>query len=105
MRLQVLAVVFVGQAILGPTNAGAQSTFGSIVGTVQDKSNSVIPAATVRLTNLDENTIRETVSNSHGTYEFLNVAPARYSLVGEHAGFFASSNSGVSLGCPSGKTG
>ena len=41
MRLQFLAVVFVGQAILGPTNAGAQSTFGSIVGTVQDKSNSV----------------------------------------------------------------
>ena len=87
MRLQVLVVVFMCQAILGPTNAGAQSTFGSIVGTVQDKSNSVIRAASVRLTNLDENTSRETLSNSQGTYEFLNVAPGRYSLVGEHGGF------------------
>jgi hypothetical protein len=63
--------------------AAPQSTFGSIVGTVQDKSNSVIPAASVcpTNTNLDENTNCETASNAQGAYEFLNVAPGRYSLV------------------------
>ena len=87
MRLRVLAALFVCLAILGSTDIAAQSTFGSIVGTVQDKSGSVIPAASMRLTNLDENTSRETVSNSQGTYEFLNVPPGRYSIVGERAGF------------------
>ena len=71
MKLRTCVVSLM--AIVGSSNLPAQSTFGSIVGTVQDKSGSVIPGAKLTLTNLDENTTRETESNPQGSYEFLNV--------------------------------
>ena len=85
MKLRIFVVSLM--AIVGSSNLVAQSTFGSIVGTVQDKSGSVIPGAKLTLTNLDENTTRETESNPQGSYEFLNVLAGRYSVVAEHSGF------------------
>jgi len=41
----------------------SQSTFGSIVGTVLDSSGAVIPGASIRLTNVDENTSRAVESD------------------------------------------
>jgi Carboxypeptidase regulatory-like domain/TonB dependent receptor len=67
--------------------ASAQSTFGSIVGTVQDSSGAVIAASEVGLTNVDENTNRKTVSNDAGLYQFLNLKPGRYSLSAQKPGF------------------
>jgi hypothetical protein len=55
----------------------AQSTFGTVLGTVlgtvKDISGSAVPNAVVKLINLNENTIREVVSNSDGDYEAVNV--------------------------------
>jgi hypothetical protein len=68
-----------------PTSA--QSTFGSIVGTVQDASGAVIAASEVKLTNIDENTTRQAVSNENGLYQFLNLKPGRYSLAAQKSGF------------------
>jgi len=67
--------------------ASAQSTFGSIVGTVQDASGAVISGSAVELTNVDENATRKTVSNDTGLYEFLNLKPGRYSLSAQKSGF------------------
>ena len=87
MRLRVLFAGCIFWAIFGSSNFVGQSTFGSIVGTIQDKSGSLIPNATVSLTNLDENITREALSNPQGSYEFLNLLPGRYSVVGEKSGF------------------
>jgi hypothetical protein len=87
VRLRVLIAGCIFWAIFGSSNFVGQSTFGSIVGTIQDKSGSLIPNATVSLTNLDENITREALSNPQGSYEFLNLLPGRYSVVGEKTGF------------------
>jgi hypothetical protein len=65
----------------------AQSTFGSIVGTVRDASGAVVADASVRIQNLNENTIRELKSSADGNYEALNLKPASYSVAVSHAGF------------------
>jgi len=52
------------------TTANAQSTFGSITGTVTDQSGAVVPAARITVTNQD------TVTNLlPGTYRSTGVTP------------------------------
>lgn len=65
----------------------AQSTYGAVVGTVKDSSGAVVPNAGVTLTNTDENTTRNTKTNSNGDYEFLNISPAHYEVSVSASGF------------------
>ena len=60
--------------------AVAQSTFGTIVGTVTDSSGAVVPDARIKLTNTDENTTREVTTERTGDYQFLNTSPAHYKI-------------------------
>src|SRR5579872_4201095 len=79
-----------GVLLLGlmlPGGAVAQSTFGTILGTVKDNSGGVVQGAAVRLTNTDENTSREATTNGNGDYEFLNSLPAHYQVTVRNAGF------------------
>src|SRR4051812_32428909 len=65
----------------------AQSTFGTILGTVRDNSGAVVPNATIRITNTDENTSREVVSSSDGDYQAINTKPGHYRIVANAQGF------------------
>ena len=65
----------------------AQSTFGTILGTVKDSSGSVVPNATVLITNVDENTSRTVLTNSNGDYEAVNTKAGRYRIEVSVAGF------------------
>ena len=65
----------------------AQSTFGTILGTVKDASGSVVPNATVKITNVDENTVRTVQANSNGDYEAVNSKPGRYKVEVSVSGF------------------
>ncbi|HSB14276.1 MAG TPA: TonB-dependent receptor, partial [Bryobacteraceae bacterium] len=65
----------------------AQSTFGSIVGSVKDLSSAVVPAATIAARDVEENTTRTTTSNDQGLYELLNLKPGRYEITATKAGF------------------
>jgi len=67
--------------------AFGQSTFGTFVGTVQDQSGSVIAAAVVTITNLDDNSVRSATTNSSGQYQLLNIPPGRYSISVIKSGF------------------
>ena len=64
-----------------------QSTFGSIVGVVHDKSQSVVPGASVQLRSLEENSVRATTADQDGAFEFLNVKPGTYALTVRADGF------------------
>jgi len=79
------AALLLGLMLSG--GAVAQSTFGTILGTVKDNSGGVVQGAAVRLTNTDENTSRETTTNGNGDYEFLNSLPAHYQVTIRNAGF------------------
>ena len=81
---QTFSLRFVLAAIslcsLVSTSASAQSIFGVVLGEVRDSSGAVIRGATVRLTNIAENTKRETTSDGTGGYEFQNVKAGPYAI-------------------------
>ena len=77
--------------------AFSQSTFGSIVGTVQDPSGGGVPGASIRVTDLDENTSRSAVSGSNGLYQLVNLKPGRYSVHVDKSGFASTQIPEVSL--------
>jgi hypothetical protein len=65
----------------------AQTTYGSIAGTVTDASGAAIADAQVTLTNLATTEKRVAQSGSDGLYDFVNLLPSRYSIVAEKTGF------------------
>src|ERR1700733_8416310 len=67
--------------------ANAQSTFGTVLGTVRDPSGSVIPKAKVQLINTGTNAKRETETGSNGGYQFVNIDVGTYQLSVDAPGF------------------
>jgi hypothetical protein len=75
-RKYVIAACIFAFAVTAP----AQSTFGNIVGTVQDQSHASGPLATITIRNLDDNSIHTAVSSDNGSFEALNLKAGRYSV-------------------------
>jgi hypothetical protein len=67
--------------------AQAQSTFGTVLGTVRDPSGTVVATAAIRLTNKGTNAARSTLSSDVGSYEFSNVEVGSYEVTVEAPGF------------------
>jgi hypothetical protein len=65
----------------------AQSTSGTVLGTVADPSGSVVPQAKVELFNTGTNAVREETSSSNGAYQFNNVEVGTYQLRVDVPGF------------------
>jgi len=66
--------------VLTVSQVRAQSTQGSIIGSVKDTAGAVVPGATVTLTNTDEGAIRTTTSNGVGDFHFQDVKAGHYSV-------------------------
>jgi outer membrane receptor protein involved in Fe transport len=67
--------------------AGAQSTYGVILGNVKDPTGAAISRAKVKITQTDENASREAETNDEGAYEFQNVEPGPYLVTVTSPGF------------------
>ncbi|MGH9582777.1 MAG: carboxypeptidase regulatory-like domain-containing protein, partial [Bryobacteraceae bacterium] len=65
----------------------AQTTFGSIVGTVTDSSGAPVANTQVNLTNLGTAEKRPETTNAQGFYQFVNLPPGRYSVEVKKSGF------------------
>ena len=74
------AAVFGMLLVLACTLGRAQSTQGSIIGSVKDTVGAVIPGAVVTLTNTDEGAARTTKSNGVGDFRFQDVKAGHYSV-------------------------
>ncbi len=72
--------------LLIATTVSASPT-GSIAGFVKDPSGAAITGAKLTLTNQSTNAKLEAVSDNNGGFQFLQLAPAVYSLVVESQGF------------------
>ena len=83
--------------VLALTQGRAQSTQGSIVGSVKDTVGAVIPGATVTLTNTEEGATRTTTSNGVGDFRFQDVKAGHYSVEVSAASFEKWKVSGVAL--------
>jgi Carboxypeptidase regulatory-like domain len=67
--------------------SSAQTTFGSVVGTVTDASGAAIANTQVTLTNVGTNEKRTETTNADGLYQFVNVLPGQYTVEVAQSGF------------------
>jgi len=65
----------------------SQTQFGTIYGRITDKSGAVVTDATVKLTNVEQQTTQETKSGGEGSYTFANVLPGKYKVSAQKEGF------------------
>src|ERR1700761_185152 len=87
-------------AICGAMNRGfleAQTSYGSVVGTVTDAGGALIAGAQVQLTNKETNAEQKALTSSAGTYTFINLNPGSYRVTVSHEGFKASTNNQVDV--------
>ena len=60
--------------VMGPGSALAQSTRGSVAGTVRDGQGAAVPGATVELTSPRRNDTQVATANESGDFVFLNLS-------------------------------
>jgi|HubBroStandDraft_4_1064222.scaffolds.fasta_scaffold03120_3 hypothetical protein len=84
--LTLLAVLLVWAFAAAP-QAGAQAVYGSIYGTVTDKSNAVVPNATITVTDISKSTSQTTTTNESGEYRMQHLIPDAYRVTAEASGF------------------
>src|SRR4030095_16183415 len=70
-----------------PLPAAAQFETATVLGTVRDASNAVVPEATVTLTNVATGVSATQRANAEGSYEFVTVPAGIYLLTMEKSGF------------------
>src|ERR1700723_195313 len=74
-------------AMLTGPRVSAQSTFGSLSGTVTDSSGSAIPDAQVTLTSIATSATQTVQTGGDGLYNFVNLNPGDYRLDVQKDGF------------------
>ena len=98
--ISALGILLLALVISAP--AGAQGTTTRVAGTITDRTGSVIPGATVTLTNDATGISMTTVSNDIGAYAFEAVQVGTYTLTVELEGFkrVTSTSNPVRIGEP-----
>jgi hypothetical protein len=77
----------VAVALLSALSVFAQTNRGAITGTITDQSQSVVPGATITITNVGTNEVRRLTSGSSGAYTALDLDPVTYRVDVEMKGF------------------
>jgi len=90
--LGVLSAFALAVLVLAPLSA--QTTTGTIAGTVVDPANNVIPAAKVTITNEATGDVRRADTTATGDFIFPSLLPATYTVQVEMAGFQSYKSSG-----------
>src|ERR1041384_2499906 len=70
-------------SLLAPLLCFGQSNYARLNGTVFDPQQQVVPGASLRLTSLTTEAIRQGVSNEHGAYQITGLLPGEYTLTAE----------------------
>src|SRR6266849_7542392 len=81
ISLLVVCMVMLSQPVW------AQSTYGTVTGSITDPSGAAIAGAQVTLTNLGTSEKRSQSTGSDGFYDFVNLIPGRYRIDAEKTGF------------------
>ncbi len=84
-------------ASLAQQSAFAQTTSAQVTGVVSDPSGAPVPAAAVRITNVDTAEQRSSTTIETGNYTFVSLVPGRYRLDVEKGGFRTVSRLGITL--------
>ena len=82
---QIVFVVLCAISLCGA--ALAQSTFGTVLGTVRDPSGRIVLKAKIKLENTGTKSVRSTESDLNGSYQFVNVDVGQYLISADAPGF------------------
>ena len=77
LRRLAVALMFAG---LATVSAYSQNIFGSIVGTVDDKSGAVLPNLAITVTNPATGEKRAVTTDNQGNYQVLSLPRGEYSV-------------------------
>jgi TonB family protein len=84
-------------ALILSQSSNAQALYGSIVGNVKDKSDAVVPGATVMITHKETNQTRETATSPIGSFNFPSVQTGTYEITVSQAGFKPYRRTGIEV--------
>jgi len=87
VRLFLLALSVALSAVCLPGPGLAQTTFGTILGTVTDPSGAVMPNVTITVTNEGENISHNVTSDAQGNYQAENLKAGQYTVTAQVSGF------------------
>src|SRR5436190_1505753 len=75
----------------------AQEFRGSVTGKVTDPNGSVVPGATVTITNVETNLAATDTTNAEGSYGFQVLQPGKYKMLVSKEGFKTESNQQIEI--------
>ena len=83
--------------ILSATTGAAQTTSGSILGTVQDQTQALLPGVSVTITNTGTGAVREVLTDDAGRYVARQLTLGSYEVETSLPGFQTAVRSGIQL--------
>jgi outer membrane receptor protein involved in Fe transport len=96
-RTALALALFASASIVLTVPATAQSVYGSIFGTVTDKTGAAVAGATVAVTDEAKGTVVTVTSNASGDYTVSHLAPDVYDLKVTFKGFKSFETKGIAI--------
>ncbi|MBB6145960.1 hypothetical protein HNQ77_003930 [Silvibacterium bohemicum] len=97
-RLCRISFLAIFALLLFQSSSFAQSTQGTILGTIKDASGAVVSGAAVTLTDLDAGIKRTATTSTAGNYQFLELTAGRYKVQIAASGFNEETIDNLNLG-------
>jgi hypothetical protein len=99
MRRLLVALAFLISILSanGRAWAQAQITTGSIQGTIVDEKGGAVADSTVQATALDTNLSTTVMTDTEGRFQFISLAPGRYTVTISKQGFATMDQTGITL--------
>src|SRR5262245_14071634 len=86
-RTLMACAALLSLTLITPPAASAQSTFGTLTGTVTDATTAILPGATVTVVNVGTDVSRTTTTDTAGSYQIQNLDAGRYRVIVSFTGF------------------
>lgn len=93
----VLLLAMSLQCLLPSEMASAQSTTGSVYGTVTDSTGAIVPGIVITITNVETGKAQTALANDSGEYLFPTMEPGNYAVSASQPGFKSVTQKGIAL--------
>lgn len=97
IRTAIALALFACASLVLVAPATAQAVYGSIFGTVTDKSGAAVPNATITVTDVSKGTVVTVTSNASGDYSVPHLIPDVYDLKVNAQGFKGFETKGITV--------
>ncbi len=87
MRRMFVGVVIATMVAISVCSTRGQSTFGTIIGVLRDKTQGAVQGASIKIRSLEDNSVRTATSDESGAFEIANLKPGDYEVTIHAKGF------------------